>query len=131
MLNVAILGNISLTDGFLFYQNEEKRITWGTGLFQSLVYRIDNTFEKTFPDLDFIDPDTFDVRRGTFLSAERFYGALVSARYPFDQFVFLQGDFAVGGVAYFLPFADEPAATVERAAPGPPTADGGHRAFRL
>jgi WD40-like Beta Propeller Repeat len=86
LLNVAILGNISLTDGYLVYLNQEKRITWGTGLFQSLVYRID----QTFPDL------------APFFSAERFYGALGSVRYPFDQFVYLQGDLAVGGVSYFL-----------------------------
>ncbi|HZA13869.1 MAG TPA: tolB protein precursor protein, partial [Myxococcaceae bacterium] len=54
LLNLAILGNISLTDGYLVYLNQEKRITWGTGLFQSLVYRIDNTFEKSLPDLQFI-----------------------------------------------------------------------------
>jgi hypothetical protein len=87
LLNVAILGNISLTDGYFVYLNQEKRITWGTGFFQSLVYRID----QTFPDLAV-----------PFFSGEKFYGVLGSARYPFDQFVYVQADLAVGGVSYFL-----------------------------
>jgi hypothetical protein len=108
LLNVAILGSLSLTDGYLVYLNQEKRITWGTGVFQSLVYRIDKTFEKSFPDLRFVNPPpSLAERDPLFFSAERFYGVLGSARYPFDQFVYVQGDLAVGGVSYFLPFAGD------------------------
>ncbi len=90
LLNVAVLGSFDLTDGYLVYLNQERRLTWGAGLFQSLVYRQDQTFD------DFGFP-----------SAERFYGALGSVRYPFNRFVYMQGDLSVGGVSYFLfPFTE-------------------------
>ncbi len=85
LLNIAVLGSFDLTDGYLVYLNQERRITWGTGLFQSLVFRQDQTFD------DF-----------SFPSGERFYGALGSIRYPFNRFVYMQGDLSVGGVSYFL-----------------------------
>jgi hypothetical protein len=86
LLNVAVLGRFEYTDGYLLYVNQERRITWGTGLFQSLVFR----FDQTFPDIPLI-------------SGERFYGALGSVRYPFNQFVYVQTDLGAGGVSYFLP----------------------------
>ncbi len=85
LLNIAVLGSFDLTDGYLVYLNQERRITWGTGLFQSLVFRQDQTFD------DF-----------SFPSGERFYGALGSLRYPLNRFVYMQGDLSVGGVSYFL-----------------------------
>ncbi len=90
LLNVAVLGGFEYTDGYLVYLNQERRLTWGTGLFQSLVFRAD----QTFPDLHGL------------ISGERFYGALGSVRYPLNQFVYLQGDLSAGGVSYFLPQFD-------------------------
>jgi hypothetical protein len=85
LLNVAVLGSFDLTDGYLVYLNQERRITWGTGLFQSLVFRQDQTFDEfQFP------------------AGERFYGVLGSVRYPFNRFVYVQSDLSVGGVTYFL-----------------------------
>jgi hypothetical protein len=86
LLNLAVLGSFDLTDGVLLYINQEKRITWGTGLFQSLLFRAD----QTFPEV------------GNVTSGERFFGGLASVRYPFNQFVYLQGDLALGGAQYFL-----------------------------
>ncbi len=90
MLNVAVLGGFEYTDGYFVYLNQERRLTWGTGLFQSLVFRAD----QTFPELQGL------------ISGERFYGALGSVRYPLNQFVYLQGDVSAGGVSYFLPQFD-------------------------
>lgn len=88
MLNLAIYGSLDLTDGYFIYLNQEKRTTWGGGLFQQLRFRVDETFGKEAPFL--------------FSSGERFYGALGSARYPLNTFFYIQGDLAVGGASYFL-----------------------------
>jgi hypothetical protein len=87
LLSMAIYGSLDLTDGVLLYINQEKRTTWGVGLFQSLRFRVDETFENQ-PYL--------------FSSGERFFGALGSARYPFNTFFYLQGDLSIGGASYFL-----------------------------
>src|SRR5919106_6296545 len=41
LLNVAILGNISLTDGYLVYLNQERRFPWGGGPFPTLGYWVE------------------------------------------------------------------------------------------
>jgi hypothetical protein len=86
-LQAAVYGSFDLTDGLLVYVNQENRVTWGGGLFQSLRYRVDRTFGELTP---------------LFTSGERFWGLLGSARYPFNTFMYLQADVAVGGVSYFL-----------------------------
>ncbi len=88
-LNVLAFGDLDNTVFDLLYLNQEQRLIWGTGLFQDVRYRVDQTFD-----------DVEDMPR--FLSGERFYGARGSLRYPFDRFKFIQGDLAVGGVTYFL-----------------------------
>ncbi len=88
-LNVLAFGDLDNTVFDLLYLNQESRLIWGTGLFQDVRYRIDQTFD-----------DVEDMPR--FLSGERFYGARGSLRYPFDRFSFLQGDLAIGGTSYFL-----------------------------
>ncbi|MBX5481184.1 MAG: tolB protein precursor protein [Myxococcaceae bacterium] len=88
LLNAAVLGSFELTDGYLVYLNQEHRLTWGTGLFSSLVFRLDRTLADIAPD-------------SLFVTTERFAGALGSLRFPFDQFVYVQGDVSVGAVNYF------------------------------
>lgn len=87
LLDLSIFGSFELTDGYLLYINQERRITYGGGAFQSLRFRED----KTFSDLP--------VR---FFSGERFFGATASVRYPLNRFVYAQTDLAVGGAVYFL-----------------------------
>jgi hypothetical protein len=87
LLNLAVYGSFELTDGILLYINQEDRTTWGTGLFQSLRFRLD---------------DTFRDRGVTFFSGERYYGAVGSVRYPFNSFLYAQGDLTLGGASYFL-----------------------------
>jgi hypothetical protein len=94
ILFAAVYGSFDLTDGFLVYLNQERRVTWGAGVFQSVRLRYDRTY---------------DIRdlAVQILSGERYYGALGSLRYPFNQFVYLQADFSVGGVSYFLSPVDK------------------------
>ena len=87
ILNVFVYGSLDLTDGYLFYIDQQHRLTWGGGPFQSLDFRVDQTFPK-LPVL--------------FTSGERFYGLLGSLRYPFNTFEYLQGNLSLGGVNYFL-----------------------------
>ncbi|HVE87210.1 MAG TPA: tolB protein precursor protein, partial [Myxococcales bacterium] len=89
VLFASVYGSFDLTDGYLIYLNQERRITWGTGAFQSVRLRYDQTFTK--------EPLAVQI-----FSGERFFGALGTVRYPFNQFVYVQGDLAVGGVSYFL-----------------------------
>ncbi len=87
LLTLAMYGSIDLTDGYLLYINQERRLTWGGGPFQFLRFRLD----RTFPDLPF-----------QFFSGERFYGALGSVRWPFNRFVYVQADVALGGASNFV-----------------------------
>ncbi|MFY1831062.1 tolB protein precursor protein [Myxococcus fulvus] len=87
ILTLAVYGSFDLTDGYMLYINDERRTTWGGGLFQSLRFRVDQTFD---------DLPVF------FTSAERYFGALGSLRYPLSTFLFIQGDLSVGGTKYFL-----------------------------
>lgn len=80
-------GSFRLIDGFLLYVNQSQRLTWATGPFQQLTYRIDRSFEQ-------------DV--GTFLSVERFFGWQGTLRYPLNRFVFVQGRLAAGGNEVFV-----------------------------
>lgn len=89
VLYASVYGSFDLTDGFLMYLNQERRVTWGAGLFQSVRLRYDQSFPT----------ENLAIQ---ILSGERFTGALGTVRYPFNQFVYLQGDVAVGGVSYFL-----------------------------
>lgn len=90
LLSLAIYGSLDLTDGYLLYLNQEKRTTWGVGLFQSLRFRVDQTFPTS------AGPGYL------FSSGERFFGAMGSARYPLNTFFYLQGDMGIGGASYFL-----------------------------
>jgi hypothetical protein len=85
ILQLAVYGNWELTDGILLYLNQERQLTWGGGLFQSLRFRTDRTNE--------------DV---PFINYERFYGVRGLARHPFNTFMFLEGEAAVGGASYFV-----------------------------
>ncbi len=87
LLNMAIYGSFSLTDGVLLYVNQENRTTWGAGLFQSLRFRLDESFAN---------------QGVSFFSGERYFGALGSIRYPLSTFLYLQGDLTVGGSSYFI-----------------------------
>ncbi|MFY2557568.1 tolB protein precursor protein [Corallococcus terminator] len=87
ILTLAVYGSFDLTDGYMLYINDAGRTTWGGGLFQSLRFRVDQTFD---------DSPVF------FTSAERYFGALGSLRYPLSTFFFVQGDLSMGGTKYFL-----------------------------
>lgn len=80
------LGRIELTDGYVLYLDQSRRVTWGGGVFQSLRFRLNSDLADGF----------------IFQSGERFYGGMVSVRYPLDRFVYLQVDQAVGATRYFL-----------------------------
>ncbi len=89
VLDVAVLGELELTDGSLLYINQENRLEYGGGFFQSLLFRNDHTFDDR--DLPF-----------RFTSVERFYGAVGVVRYPLNTFQYVEADLAVGGVRSFL-----------------------------
>ncbi|MEQ1501559.1 MAG: tolB protein precursor protein [Myxococcota bacterium] len=80
-------GRVDLTDAQVLYLDEGARVTWGAGPFHSLRFRIDQSLE----DVPFL-----------FQSGERYFGGLVSLRYPLNRFVYLQGDWSLGGADYFL-----------------------------
>lgn len=46
---------------------------------------------------------TVDDPPAPFQSGERYYGGLVTVRYPLNRFLYVQGDYSAGGVSYFLP----------------------------
>jgi hypothetical protein len=96
MLSVAVYGSLELTDGYLIYLNQGGRTTWGTGLFQSLRYRLDDSI------LDLAGGQASEVPFFAQLSWERFYGAMGLARYPINSFLFLEGQLSIGGVSYFM-----------------------------
>lgn len=87
ILNAAVLGRFDLTNGVLLYVNQERRISWAAGLFQTVNFRFDNTFPNELTG---------------FVSGERFYGGVGSARYPFNPFVYVEGELSLGGMEYFL-----------------------------
>lgn len=87
ILSASVYGRLDLADAYLLYLDQSKRITWGGGAFSSLRYRVDDTF----------------VDEGVrFQAGQRYYGGLVTARYPFDRFLHLQLDQTVGAVDHFL-----------------------------
>ncbi|HLT28427.1 MAG TPA: tolB protein precursor protein [Myxococcaceae bacterium] len=86
ILRLAIYGDLNLTDGILNYFNQEQRVTWGGGLFQSLRLRTD----RTHPGVPFIH-------------YERFGGLNAMARYPFSRFVYLEVDLGAGASQAFIP----------------------------
>ncbi|WP_224369900.1 tolB protein precursor protein [Hyalangium versicolor] len=87
LLSLAIYGSLKLTDGVLLYINQEKRTTWGTGFFQSLRFRLDETYAD---------------QGVSFFSGERYYGAMANVRYPLSTFLYVQGELTAGGASYFL-----------------------------
>jgi hypothetical protein len=87
LLSVAFYGSLKLTDGVLLYVNQEKRTTWGAGLFQSLRFRLDESFAP---------------QGVSFYSGERYYGVLFNVRYPLSTFLYLQGEATAGGTSYFI-----------------------------
>jgi len=89
VLFASVYGSFDLTDGLLLYLNQERRVTWGTGLFQSVRVR----YDQSFPG----EPLAVQI-----FSGERFTGALGTVRYPFNRFVHVQADLAAGAVSYFL-----------------------------
>jgi hypothetical protein len=92
ILSLAVYGSFDFTDGLLLYINQGGRTSWGTGVFQSVRFRFDKTFED---------------RGLLFRSVERFFGVLGTAQYPLSTFTYLEGDLAVGGTNYKLDDADE------------------------
>ncbi|WP_224247743.1 M61 family metallopeptidase [Hyalangium gracile] len=87
LLSMAIYGSLKLTDGVLLYINQEKRSTWGVGLFQSLRFRLDESFAD---------------QGVSFFSGERYYGAVANVRYPLSSFLYVQGEVTAGGASYFI-----------------------------
>jgi hypothetical protein len=87
LLSMAIYGSFKLTDGVLLYVNQENRLVWGAGLFQSLRFRLDETFAP---------------QGVSFFSGERYYGAVGNVRYPLSSFLYLQGELTAGGTSYFI-----------------------------
>lgn len=87
VLQLNLFGSFELTDGFLYYLNQESRLTWGLGPFQSLRYRVDTEFQDQI---------------GTFLSFERFFGASGVLRFPFDKFTYAQAELQVGASNFVL-----------------------------
>lgn len=86
LLNVLVFGSFELLDGYLLYLNQERRVTFAAGPFQSLRFRVDQTFAESL----------------RFISGERFFGGTATARYPFNRFVYAEGGVAAGGAAYFV-----------------------------
>jgi len=86
ILAAQAYGTPELTDVLGLYLDQHARTSWGVGGFHQLRFRIDQS----------VDTDEL------FQSGERFYGAQLTLRYPFDRFVYLQTDLAAGGVSYFL-----------------------------
>jgi hypothetical protein len=84
VMSAAAFGSLRLTDGYLAYTDQSNRVTWAGGVFQNLRFRLDNSTSLRFQ------------------SAERSYGVLASARYPFDRFAYAQLDVQLGGTQYFL-----------------------------
>ncbi|HZH04287.1 MAG TPA: tolB protein precursor protein, partial [Myxococcaceae bacterium] len=87
LLNASVFGSFELTDGFLLYVNQERRVTWGGGPFQALRFRFDRSVEDVSEPIPTI---------------ERFFGLLGTVRHPFNRFTFMEGELDVGGVSYFL-----------------------------
>ncbi len=83
-------GSLQLTDANLFYANQEHRIQWQAELFQELRYKFDRTFDR------------LGIPLGTIVSVDRFFGGRFVARYPFDQFLHVQGGVAAGGVDFLV-----------------------------
>ncbi|WP_428264992.1 tolB protein precursor protein [Haliangium sp.] len=86
-LTIIALGTWDLIDANLFYTNQEQRRIWGTGLFHEVGFR----YDTTFADEGIL-----------FASGERFFGATVASRYPFDRFTYAQAGVALGGVRYLV-----------------------------
>jgi hypothetical protein len=91
LLQMAVYGSFELTDGYLLYLNQENRTTWGTGVFQSLRFRVDPSLRQ-HGNLPYY----------ALVSGERFFGATGLARYPLSTFTFLEANLSLGGVSYFL-----------------------------
>jgi hypothetical protein len=89
ILSTSIYGSFDLTDAELTYINQEHRLVWGLGVFHSVGALVDETFKRTD-----------DV---SFVSYQRFFGPTGILRYPFDRFLYLQGELSVGAAEYFLP----------------------------
>ncbi len=87
LLNLAIYGSFELADGVLLYVNQENRSTWGTGLFQSLRFRLDDTFRD----------ETRRLLLGRALLRRGGQRALPVQHLPLPQ-----GDLTLGGTSYFL-----------------------------
>jgi len=86
ILAAQAYGSPELTDVLALYLNQHARVSWGGGPFHQLRFRVDQS----------VDTDVL------FQSGERFYGAQLTLRYPFDRYVYLQTDLAAGGVSYFI-----------------------------
>ncbi len=86
-LDAMAYGSMENTVANLLYINQESRLIWGAGLFQDVLYRVEQPFDNV----------------ANFLSGERFYGARGTLRYPLNRFLYLQGDLALGAATEFLP----------------------------
>jgi hypothetical protein len=88
VLSSSVFGSFDLFDVDLTYINQERRLIWGAGLFHD----VGAIFDETFAASDDL----------TFVSYRRFFGGEGILRYPFSQFVYVQGELAVGGADYFV-----------------------------
>lgn len=87
VLQGAIYGRLDLADASLLYIDQSRRLTWGAGPFSALRLHID---------------DTFQDEGLTFQGGQRYHGGLVTARWPFDRFLHLQVEQALGSVDSFV-----------------------------
>jgi Tol biopolymer transport system component len=92
ILLLFMQGSLELTDGLLIYLNQERRIDWGFGPFQSLTLRRDVSVPQ--------------LRQYRFYSFERFFGGQGLVRYPFNRYFYTQATISVGGTNYVLPEQD-------------------------
>lgn len=86
VLDAATYGEIALTDGYLAFIDQSGRTTWGGGPFHFLRFHVDRSLGE---DL-------------LFQSGERFYGGMLSWRFPFDRYVHVQIDEALGASRWFV-----------------------------
>ena len=88
VLSSSVFGSFDLFDVDLTYINQERRLIWGAGAFHD----IGAIYDDTFADSDDL----------TFVSYRRYFGGEGILRYPFSQFLYVQGALSAGGANYFV-----------------------------
>lgn len=85
IFQLAVYGNLDLADGVLYYFNQERQLSWGGGLFQSLRLRTDTSHPGV-----------------PFTHYERFLGARAIARHPLNRFTWVEASLGLGSARYFV-----------------------------